>query len=84
MNDFTGRVRRDEAGPPEGFKRTVTLAMDTAQYQLDMAAMAATAKAARGGAGVPEDLYGTFNLVMRYGLGTASIQAGCHCMGCME
>lgn len=70
MNDFTGRVRRDEAGPPEGTKRTYTLALDAAQYQLDMAAMAAAAKAARGGASGgsgegPEDLYGTFNLVMR-------------------
>lgn len=74
MNDFTGRVRPDEQGPPKGFLRTITgvppllfaplltaawpvliahitfisqpplllftVAMDTAQYQLDMNYMA--------------------------------------------
>ena len=34
MNDFTGRVKPDERGLPEGFKRTITVAMDTAQYQV--------------------------------------------------
>ena len=56
MNDFTGRVKRDEVHPPNGFRRTVTVAMDTAQYQMDITHMQAT----KG-----EDLYGTFNLVMR-------------------
>ena len=56
MNDFTGRVKRDEWHPPNGFRRTVTVAMDTAQYQMDINQMQAT----KG-----EDLYGTFNLVMR-------------------
>lgn len=56
MNDFTGRVKRDEWHPPRGFKRTLTVAMDTAQYQMDINHMQAT----KG-----EDLYGTFNLMMR-------------------
>ncbi|KAL3158109.1 hypothetical protein ABBQ32_011710 [Trebouxia sp. C0010 RCD-2024] len=56
MNDFTGRVKRDEWHPPNGFRRTVTVAMDTAQYQMDITHMQAT----KG-----EDLYGTFNMVMR-------------------
>ena len=56
MNDFTGRVRRDEWKPPAGFQRTVTLALDAAQYQLDMESMAETKS---------EDIYSTFNLLMR-------------------
>ena len=31
MNDFTGRVRYDERQRPEGFARTLVVAMDTAQ-----------------------------------------------------
>ena len=58
MNDFTGRVRPDEATAPKGALRTLTVAMDTAQYQLDMAAMA---RAAGGG----EDVYSSFNLLLR-------------------
>ncbi|KAA6418260.1 MAG: embryo defective protein [Trebouxia sp. A1-2] len=53
MNDFTGRVRREDWHPPNGFRRTVTVAMDTAQYQMDINHM----QAVKG-----EDLYGTFNL----------------------
>lgn len=34
MNDFTGRVRMDEQGPPTGAVRTITVALDTAQYQV--------------------------------------------------
>ena len=56
MNDFTGRVRREDWHAPNGFRRTVTVAMDTAQYQMDINHM----QAAKG-----EDLYGTFNVVMR-------------------
>lgn len=56
MNDFTGRVRREDWHPPNGFKRTYTVAMDTAQYQMDINQMQAT----KG-----EDLYGTFNIIMR-------------------
>lgn len=56
MNDFTGRVRRDEWRPPVGLRRTITCALDTAQYQLDMDSLAQH----RG-----EDLYATFNLLMR-------------------
>ncbi|PNW82948.1 hypothetical protein CHLRE_06g300750v5 [Chlamydomonas reinhardtii] len=56
MNDFTGRVRRDEVKPPEGTARTVTVALDTAQYQIDMNTMARHKS---------EDPYATFNLLMR-------------------
>ena len=56
MNDFTGRVRPDEWRPPAGALRTLSLALDTAQYQLDMEAMA-THKS--------EDIYSSFNLLMR-------------------
>ncbi|KAG2495214.1 hypothetical protein HYH03_006820 [Edaphochlamys debaryana] len=56
MNDFTGRVRRDEVKPPQGFSRTITVALDTAQYQMDMNAMARHKS---------EDPYATFNLLMR-------------------
>ena len=31
MNDFTGRVKFDERHKPEGFARTLVVAMDTAQ-----------------------------------------------------
>ena len=34
MNDFTGRVRREEQGAPQGTVRTITVALDTAQYQV--------------------------------------------------
>lgn len=57
MNDYTGRVKFDEITPPQGFLRTVVLALDTAQYQLDINQLAAH----KGG----EDLYSTFNLVVR-------------------
>ncbi|GIL75166.1 hypothetical protein Vretimale_7780 [Volvox reticuliferus] len=56
MNDFTGRVRRDEVKPPEGFGRTLAVALDTAQYQIDMNTMAKHKS---------EDPYSTFNLLMR-------------------
>ncbi|CAK0785152.1 hypothetical protein CVIRNUC_008358 [Coccomyxa viridis] len=56
MNDFTGRIKRDEWRPPTGFQRTVTIALDTAQYQLDMEYMQEHKS---------EDVYSTFNLLMR-------------------
>jgi len=56
MNDFTGRVKREQWMPPEGFVRTYTVALDTAQYQLDMNYMARNKS---------EDVYSTFNLLMR-------------------
>ncbi|KAF5841175.1 hypothetical protein DUNSADRAFT_14005 [Dunaliella salina] len=56
MNDFTGRVKPHEQKPPEGFLRTLTVALDTAQYQLDMNHMARVKGA--------EDMYGTFNLLV--------------------
>jgi hypothetical protein len=34
MNDMTGKVRWDERGEPKGFIRTITVGMDTAQYQV--------------------------------------------------
>ncbi|CAN0863506.1 RNA helicase aquarius [Linum grandiflorum] len=56
MNDFTGRIKRDEWKPPKGELRTVTVALDTAQYHMDVAGVA------EKGA---EDVYGTFNVLMR-------------------
>ena len=56
MNDYTGRIKRDEWKPPSGFQRTLTVALDTAQYQLDMEAMAASKS---------EDVYSSFNVLMR-------------------
>ena len=56
MNDFTGRVRRDEAKDPVGTLRTVVVQMDTAQYQMDVD------RVAESGA---EDVYGTFSLLVR-------------------
>jgi hypothetical protein len=61
MNDFTGRVRLDEQGPPSGTVRTLTVALDTAQYQLDMNHLAKQQAGGRAG----EDVYGTFNMLMR-------------------
>ncbi|CAI0461792.1 unnamed protein product [Linum tenue] len=56
MNDFTGRIKRDEWKPPKGELRTVTVALDTAQYYMDVS------DTAEKGA---EDVYGTFNVLMR-------------------
>jgi len=56
MNDFTGRVKREEWQPPAGLKRTLVVALDTAQYQLDMEAMQASGS---------EDVYSAFNLLLR-------------------
>ncbi|KAG6500421.1 hypothetical protein ZIOFF_040266 [Zingiber officinale] len=56
MNDFTGRIKRDEWKPPKGDLRTVTIALDTAQYHMDV-----TDIAEKGA----EDVYGTFNILMR-------------------
>lgn len=56
MNDFTGRIKRDEWKPPKGELRTVTVALDTAQYHMDV-----TDIAEKGA----EDIYGTFNILMR-------------------
>lgn len=56
MNDFTGRIKRDEWKPPKGELRTVVLALDTAQYHMDVSDIA------EKGA---EDVYKTFNVLMR-------------------
>ena len=40
MNDFTGRVRFDDRRAPQGTQRTYVLALDAAQYQMDMDAVA--------------------------------------------
>ncbi|XP_078432564.1 P-loop containing nucleoside triphosphate hydrolases superfamily protein [Wolffia australiana] len=56
MNDFTGRIKRDEWKPPKGDLRTITVALDTAQYQMDVD------RIAEKGA---EDVYGTFNILLR-------------------
>ncbi|XP_052182248.1 uncharacterized protein LOC127794949 [Diospyros lotus] len=56
MNDFTGRIKRDEWKPAKGDLRTVTIALDTAQYHMDV-----TDIAEKGA----EDVYGNFNVLMR-------------------
>ncbi|CAN6486638.1 unnamed protein product [Victoria cruziana] len=56
MNDFTGRIKRDEWKPPKGDIRTITVALDAAQYHMDVTAIA------EHGA---EDVYSTFNILMR-------------------
>ncbi|XP_074312287.1 uncharacterized protein LOC141647837 [Silene latifolia] len=56
MNDFTGKNKRDEWKPPKGELRTITVALDTAQYHMDVTDIAEK--------GV-EDVYGTFNILMR-------------------
>ncbi|KAL2560065.1 hypothetical protein AAZV13_20G000600 [Glycine max] len=56
MNDFSGKIKRDEWKPPKGELRTVTVALDTAQYHMDVSNIA------EKGA---EDVYGTFNVLMR-------------------
>eukprot|EP00249_Psilotum_nudum_P035887 c5805_g2_i1 orf=2-796(+) len=56
MNDFTGRVKREEWKPPQGEIRTALVALDTAQYQIDVNAIAEKNA---------EDVYGTFNVLMR-------------------
>ncbi|KAJ4834990.1 hypothetical protein Tsubulata_019278 [Turnera subulata] len=56
MNDFTGRIKRDEWKPPKGELRTVTVALDTAQYHMDVTDIAEKGM---------EDIYGTFNILMR-------------------
>ncbi|KAF6168355.1 hypothetical protein GIB67_018195 [Kingdonia uniflora] len=56
MNDFTGRIKRDEWKPPKGELRTITVALDTAQYYMDVGDIAEKGS---------EDVYGTFNILMR-------------------
>ncbi|KAJ3709379.1 hypothetical protein LUZ61_013084 [Rhynchospora tenuis] len=53
MNDFTGKVKREEWKPPKGDLRTITVALDPAQYHLDTTKNTA------------EDIYGSFNILMR-------------------
>ncbi|KAK4770601.1 hypothetical protein SAY87_031133 [Trapa incisa] len=56
MNDFTGKIKREDWKPPKGEMRTVTVALDTAQYHMDVIDIA------EKGA---EDVYGSFNVLMR-------------------
>ncbi|XP_028795937.1 RNA helicase aquarius [Neltuma alba] len=56
MNDFTGKIKRDEWKPPKGELRTITVALDTAQYYMDVNNIAENGT---------EDVYGTFNILMR-------------------
>ncbi|KAJ7534618.1 hypothetical protein O6H91_13G103100 [Diphasiastrum complanatum] len=56
MNDFTGRVKREEWKPPQGEIRTAVVALDTAQYQIDL-----NARAENSG----DDIHETFNVMMR-------------------
>ncbi|XP_047322959.1 RNA helicase aquarius [Impatiens glandulifera] len=56
MNDFTGRIKRDEWKPPKGDLRTVTVALDTAQYHIDVTDIAENGS---------DDIYHSFNILMR-------------------
>eukprot|EP00898_Chlorokybus_atmophyticus_P006825 jgi/Chlat1/7143/Chrsp57S06803 len=58
MNDFSGRTKPDEWKPPKGSERTVVVAMDTAQYQMDMDRMAMASSDGH-------DIYTSFNLLVR-------------------
>ena len=59
MNDFSARGDRGKG--PAGSRRTLRVALDPAQYELDMTRL----KGAEGGDGAAEDVYGTFNLLVR-------------------
>lgn len=56
MNDMTGRIKREDWKPPVGQLRTVVVALDSAQYQLDIEAQALS-----GG----ESVYTSFNVLLR-------------------
>ncbi|KAG9456332.1 hypothetical protein H6P81_000840 [Aristolochia fimbriata] len=56
MNDFTGRIKPDDWKPPKGDLRTITVALDTAQYHMDVTDIAEKRA---------EDVYGTFNILLR-------------------
>ncbi|KAM7263832.1 hypothetical protein ACFE04_001515 [Oxalis oulophora] len=56
MNDFSGKIKPEDKKPPKGELRTLTVALDTAQYHMDVSDIA------EKGA---EDVYGTFNILMR-------------------
>lgn len=57
MNDFSGRTKRDgPQGPPKGTERTLLVALDTAQYQIDV-----TRQVERQG----PDVYAGLNLLVR-------------------
>lgn len=51
MNDFTGQIKPDQWKPPQGSARTLKVALDAAQYQLDI--------------GCTDEVYGSFNLLVR-------------------
>lgn len=57
MNDFTGRIKREDWKPPAGEARTVVVSLDNVQYQLDMNAAAS--------GDLDTNVYETFNLLMR-------------------
>lgn len=57
MNDFSGRIKREEWKPPAGEARTVVVSLDNVQYQLDMNAAAS--------GDIDQNVYETFNLLMR-------------------
>ena len=58
-NDFTSRSRTEDGGlGPSGYERVFVLALDAAQYQLDVS----DSDAAPGG---KEDMYATINVLVR-------------------
>jgi len=56
MNDPGGRAQREQWAPPRGTQRTLVVALDTAQYQMDV-----TRQVEAGGA----DVYAGLNLLVR-------------------
>lgn len=65
FNDFRGRVRpEDAARGRSGSRRTILLALDAAQYQLDVDTLEPEG-AAGGKMGGAAELYASFNVVQR-------------------
>lgn len=65
FNDFRGRVRPEDAAKGRsGTRRTLLLALDAAQYQIDVDTLEPEGGAA-GKAGGAAELYASFNVVQR-------------------
>ena len=66
VNDFTGRVKPEDRKPPKGDKRTLLVALDPAQFQLDVEAHGGGQDGkSTSWQGAVESVYGTLNVVMR-------------------
>lgn len=63
MNDITGRP--DRTKEPTGDKRKLRVYLDAAQYHIDLETASAELEEGGGGAAALEDMYGSFNLLVR-------------------